>query len=71
MTRDNVGGGIKSDEAGIEYRLSGVIPVLRVAINSIIESYGLKLPDLATIDYDIAFGYQESGFGLGINVKEK
>lgn len=71
MTKDNVGGGIKNDEAGILYRLAGVMSILPPIINSVIEGYHLKLPELATIDYDIQFDTQEGAFATGINVREK
>ena len=71
VTKDYIGGTIKSDEQGIFYRLSGSMIFIRAALNSIISGLNIVLPELNLIDYMISFNYQDSALGTGINVTKK
>ena len=71
VTKDYIGGSIKSDEQGIFYRLSGSMIFIRAALNSIISGLNIVLPELNLIDYMISFNYQDSALGTGINVTKK
>jgi hypothetical protein len=71
VTKDNIGGGVKSDEQGIFFRLSSSMIFIRAALNSIISRFNIVLPELDLIDYMISFNYQDSALGTGINVTKK
>jgi hypothetical protein len=71
VTKDYIGGGVKSDEQGIFYRLSSSMIFIRAALNGIISRYNIVLPELDLIDYMISFDYQNSALGTGINVTKK
>lgn len=45
VTMDNLGGSIKSDEAGILYRLGSVIPAIEAIINEVLVAYLIHLPE--------------------------
>ena len=71
VTKDYIGGGVKSDEQGIFYRLSSSMIFIRAALNGIISRFNIVLPELDLIDYMISFDYQDSALGTGINVSKK
>ena len=71
VTKDYIGGGVKSDEQGIFYRLSSSMIFIRAALNGIISRFNIVLPELDLIDYMISFDYQDSALGTGINVTKK
>ncbi len=71
VTKDNIGGSIKSDEDGIKYRLAGILTVVQATINTIISKLDIVLPELDLIDYIISFDYQDVAIGTGINVTKK
>lgn len=71
VTKDNVGGGIKSDESGIEFRLAGSMIFVQAALNNVISKLQIVLPELNLIDYTIKFDYQDGALGTGILVTPK
>jgi hypothetical protein len=71
VTKDYIGGGVKSDEQGIFFRLSSSMIFIRAALNGIISRFNIVLPELDLIDYMISFNYQDSALGTGINVTKK
>ena len=71
VTKDNLGGSVKSDEVGILYRLQGLLPVIEVAINHLLAGHAIKLPEFQVIDYTVKFDYQDGAFGTGLMVTPK
>lgn len=71
VTQDFIGGSVKSDEQGIFYRLSSSMIFIQAALNHLISSYPIVLPELDLIDYIISFDFQDSALGTGINVSKK
>jgi len=69
VTTDNIG--VKKDEASILYKLQGVIAVIEATINSVLSALHIRLPELQTIDYQVAFDYQDGALGTGIKVASK
>jgi hypothetical protein len=69
VTTDNIG--VKKDEASILYKLQGVISVIEATINSVLSALHIRLPELQTIDYQVAFDYQDGALGTGMKVASK
>jgi hypothetical protein len=66
-----LGGSIKNDEAGIKFRLAGVLPAIVAYFNVLFNSHHINLPQFTLIDYTLAFDYQDSALGVGLNVLRK
>lgn len=71
MTEDNLGGSIKNDESGIKFRLAGVLPAVVAYFNALFNNHPINLPEFSLIDYTLAFDYQDSALGVGLNVLRK
>ena len=57
VTLDNLKGSVKNDESGILYRLAGSMGLINAAINHLIQSHPIKLPEFQVFDYTVAFDY--------------
>ena len=57
VTLDNLGGSVKSDEANILYRLGSTMIFIEAAINHVISSHPIKLPEFQVFDYNVVFDY--------------
>jgi hypothetical protein len=71
VTVDNLGGSVKNDEAGILFRLQSVEAVLSAAINHLLSSHPIPLPELNLIDYTLKFDPQDAALGVALNVFRK
>ena len=71
VTKDYIGGSIKSDEEGIFFRLASSMIFVEAALNTVISRNPIVLPEFDLIDYVISFDYQDSALGTGINVTKK
>jgi hypothetical protein len=71
VTKDYIGGSVKGDESGIEFRLASSMLFVQAALNSVISRYPIVLPELELIDYMITLDYQDGAIGTGINVSKK
>jgi len=71
VTKDNLGGSVAADEAGILYRLQGVMAAVEPVVNDILAAYPIQLPEFKLIDYSIRFEYQDGAFGTGLLVTPK
>lgn len=71
VTVDNLGGSIKSDEAGILYRLGGIIAAIEAVMNTVLQNFPISLPQFKTLNYSVKFDYQDGAFGTGLLVTPK
>lgn len=71
VTVDNLGGSIKSDQAGILYRLGGIISAIEAVMNAVLANYPINLPEFNAFKYSVKFDYQDSAFGTGIMITPK
>jgi hypothetical protein len=71
VTQDNLGGQIKSDEGGIEYRLNTILGTIEIFMNDLFNSLNLRLPELNLIDYSVKFDVQDGALGTGLLITKK